>query len=93
MNTLKIDKAFIDDIAKSNVDRHMAAAIINIAHNLGLKVVAEGVEEESQLDILRRYDCEMLQGFLYSRPLNAERFEKLLTENQKLHTLLGNTQF
>ncbi|GFD68035.1 EAL domain-containing protein [Alteromonas sp. KUL106] len=93
LNTLKIDKAFIDDIAKSNVDRHMAAAIINIAHNLGLKVVAEGVEEEAQLDILRRYDCEMLQGFLYSRPLNAERFEKLLTENQKLHTLLGNSQF
>ena len=93
LNTLKIDKAFIDDIAKSNVDRHMAAAIINIAHNLGLKVVAEGVEEEAQLDILRRYDCEMLQGFLYSRPLNAERFEKLLTENQKLHTLLGHSSF
>ncbi|GMM71234.1 EAL domain-containing protein [Alteromonas gracilis] len=93
LNTLKIDKAFIDDIAKSNVDRHMAAAIINIAHNLGLKVVAEGVEEEAQLDILRRYDCEMLQGFLYSRPLNAERFEKLLTENQKLHTLLNNTHY
>jgi len=93
LNTLKIDKAFIDDIAKSNVDRHMAAAIINIAHNLGLKVVAEGVEEEAQLDILRRYDCEMLQGFLYSRPLNAERFEKLLTENQKLHTLLGQSNF
>jgi EAL domain-containing protein (putative c-di-GMP-specific phosphodiesterase class I) len=71
----------------------MAAAIINIAHNLGLKVVAEGVEEEAQLDILRRYDCEMLQGFLYSRPLNAERFEKLLTENQKLHTLLGHSNF
>ena len=56
-------------------------------------MVAEGVEEEEQLDILRRYDCEMLQGFLYSRPLNAERFEKLLTENQKLHTLLNNTQY
>ncbi|MEM7419027.1 MAG: EAL domain-containing protein [Pseudomonadota bacterium] len=93
LNTLKIDKAFIDDIAESNVDRHMAAAIINIAHNLGLKVVAEGVEEEAQLNILRRYDCEMLQGFLYSRPLNAERFEKLLSENQKLHTLLGQSNF
>ena len=91
LNTLKIDKAFIDDIAVSNVDRHMAAAIINIAHNLGLKVVAEGVEEEAQLDILRRYDCEMLQGFLYSRPLNAERFEKLLTENQQLHTILSQS--
>ena len=91
LNTLKIDKAFIDDIAKSSVDRHMAAAIINIAHNLGLKVVAEGVEEEAQLNILRRYDCEMLQGFLYSKPLNAERFEKLLTENQQLNSILGNT--
>lgn len=91
LNTLKIDKAFIDDIAESSVDRHMAAAIINIAHNLGLKVVAEGVEEEKQLTILRRYDCEMLQGYLYSKPLNAERFEKLLTENQKLHHLIGQS--
>ena len=92
LNTLKIDKAFIDDIANSSVDRHMTAAIINIAHNLGLKVVAEGVEDEQQLNILRRYDCEMLQGFLYSRPLNAERFEKLLCENQKLHNLLGHSK-
>ncbi len=90
LNTLKIDKAFIDDIDKSSVDRHMAAAIINIAHNLGLKVVAEGVEEESQLTILRRYECEMLQGFLYSRPINAERFEVLLRENQQLHNLISN---
>ncbi len=89
LNTLKIDKAFIDDIAESSVDRHMAAAIINIAHNLGLKVVAEGVEEEKQLTILRRYECEMIQGYLYSKPLNAERFEKLLQENQKLHHLIG----
>lgn len=89
LNTLKIDKAFIDDIAESSVDRHMAAAIINIAHNLGLKVVAEGVEYENQLTILRRYDCEMLQGFLYSKPLSADRFEKLLQENQKLHHLIG----
>lgn len=89
LNTLKIDKAFIDDIAKSNVDRHMAAAIINIAHNLGLKVVAEGVEKEEQLNILRRYDCEMLQGFLYSKPLNAERFEKLIKENHLLHKIIN----
>ena len=90
LNTLKIDKAFIDDIDKSSVDRHMAAAIINIAHNLGLKVVAEGVEKESQLTILRRYECEMLQGFLYSRPINAERFETLLRQNQQLHHLISH---
>ncbi|WP_100655665.1 EAL domain-containing protein [Alteromonas flava] len=92
LNTLKIDKAFIDDIAESSVDRHMAAAIINIAHNLGLKVVAEGVEQEKQLSILRRYDCEMLQGYLYSKPLSAEKFEKLLRENQKLHQLIGQSK-
>ncbi|MDF2177126.1 EAL domain-containing protein [Aliiglaciecola sp. CAU 1673] len=88
LNTLKIDKAFIDDIATSAVDRHMTSAIITIAHNLGLKVVAEGVEEEQQLSILRRYECEMLQGYLYSKPLSAERFTRLLHENRHLSKLI-----
>ncbi len=88
LNTLKIDKAFIKDIATSSVDKHMTAAIINIAHNLGLKVVAEGVEEEKQLSILRQYQCEMLQGYLYSKPISASRFERLLRENHQLHTLI-----
>ncbi|WP_348638945.1 EAL domain-containing protein [Lacimicrobium sp. SS2-24] len=88
LNTLKIDKAFIDDIATSSVDRHMTSAIITIAHNLGLKVVAEGVEEEQQLSILRRYECEMLQGYLYSKPLSAERFTRLLVENRHLSKLI-----
>jgi diguanylate cyclase (GGDEF)-like protein/PAS domain S-box-containing protein len=88
LNTLKIDKAFIDDIATSSVDRHMTAAIINIAHNLGLKVVAEGVEQERQLEILRRYECEMLQGYLYSKPLSSAKFERLLTENLHISQLM-----
>ncbi|WP_370461042.1 EAL domain-containing protein [Paraglaciecola sp. L1A13] len=91
LNTLKIDKAFIDDIATSSVDRHMTAAIINIAHNLGLKVVAEGVEHEEQMSILRRYDCEMLQGYLYSKPLSSARFERLLKENHQLNRLLQDS--
>ena len=89
LNTLKIDKAFIDDIATSSVDKHMTAAIINIAHNLGLKVVAEGVEQEDQLAILKRYDCEMLQGYLYSKPLSSARFERLLQENLQINQLIG----
>ena len=89
LNTLKIDKAFIDDIAHSSQDRHMAAAIINIAHNLGLTVVAEGVEYEEQLEILRRYDCETLQGYLYSKPLRSDKFEKLLLENMNLKQFLS----
>ncbi|MBU3002026.1 EAL domain-containing protein [Paraglaciecola arctica] len=91
INTLKIDKAFIDDIAKSAEDRHMTQAIITIAHNLGLKVVAEGVENENQLSILRRYECEMLQGYLYSKPLNAARFERLLKENHQLQKVIQNS--
>ncbi|WJG10634.1 EAL domain-containing protein [Aliiglaciecola sp. LCG003] len=92
LNTLKIDKAFIDDIATSSVDRHMTAAIINIAHNLGLKVVAEGVEQERQLEILKRYECEMLQGYLYSKPLSASKFEKLLNENLHISQLLHKSK-
>jgi diguanylate cyclase (GGDEF)-like protein/PAS domain S-box-containing protein len=91
INTLKIDKAFIDDIATTPEDRHMAEAIITIAHNLGLKVVAEGVEHENQLSILRRYKCEMLQGYLYSKPLNAARFERLLKENHELKKIIQNS--
>ena len=91
INTLKIDKAFIDDIASSTEDRHMTQAIITIAHNLGLKVVAEGVEHENQLSILRRYKCEMLQGYLYSKPLNALRFERLLKENHELRKIIHNS--
>ena len=74
-----------------NVDKHMTAAIINIAHNLGLKVVAEGVEQERQLEILRRYECEMLQGYLYSKPLNANKFERLLAENLHINQLINAT--
>jgi diguanylate cyclase (GGDEF)-like protein/PAS domain S-box-containing protein len=92
LNTLKIDKAFIDDIASSSVDRHMTAAIITIAHNLGLKVVAEGVEHEEQLSILRRYECEMLQGYLYSKPLSSKRLERLLRENYELNKIMRNTE-
>ncbi len=90
LNTLKIDKAFIDDIVTSEVDRHMTSAIITIAHNLGLTVVAEGVEDEKQLAILRRYQCEMIQGFLYSRPLNKERFGKLLSESHTMRKLINH---
>ncbi|GAA0350272.1 EAL domain-containing protein [Bowmanella denitrificans] len=93
LNTLKIDKAFIDDIATSAVDRHMTSAIITIAHNLGLKVVAEGVEEEQQLSILRRYECEMLQGYLYSKPLSSERFTNLLQENRRLNKLIKQNNY
>ena len=59
-------------------------ATIDMAHNLGLKVIAEGVETEDHLKFLRAHQCEQLQGFLFSRPLPARNFEKLLSERERL---------
>jgi len=79
LNTLKIDKAFVDDIEHSEQGRNMVATIITIAHNLGLHVVAEGVEHSKQLDFLASLHCEQLQGFLYSRPLSEHDFKQYLS--------------
>lgn len=78
LNTLKIDKAFVDDIETSEAGRNMVATIVTIAHNLGMEVVAEGVEYEKQLNYLKSIDCEQLQGYLYSRPLSEEDFGRYL---------------
>ncbi|SMQ63473.1 PAS domain S-box-containing protein/diguanylate cyclase (GGDEF) domain-containing protein [Pseudidiomarina planktonica] len=71
IQTLKIDKAFINDISQAERDRKMVASIIAMAHNLGLHVVAEGVENKDQLTILSTLNCEYAQGFLFAKPLPA----------------------
>ena len=78
LNTLKIDKAFVDDIENSEEGRNMVATIVTIAHNLGMDVVAEGVETESQLKYLKTLNCEQMQGYLYSKPLAEEDFSRYL---------------
>jgi len=82
LNTLKIDKAFIDDIETSEQGRNMVATIITIAHNLGMQVVAEGVETNQQLSFLSGLHCEQLQGYLYSKPLPENDFQKYLLSFQ-----------
>ena len=82
LNTLKIDKAFVDDIETSDQGRNMVATIVTIAHNLGLQVVAEGVETNKQLDFLSGLHCEQLQGFLYSKPLPQQDFKRYLLAHQ-----------
>ena len=82
LNTLKIDKAFIDDIEHSEQGRNMVATIVTIAHNLDMQVVAEGVETNQQLEFLASLHCEQLQGYLYSKPLSAPNFEKYLLSFQ-----------
>ena len=82
LNTLKIDKAFVDDIESSDQGRNMVATIVTIAHNLGMQVVAEGVENNSQLSFLADLGCEQLQGYLYSKPLPEKDFQKYLLSYQ-----------
>ncbi|MCL1059304.1 EAL domain-containing protein [Shewanella gelidimarina] len=78
INTLKIDKAFVDDIDKSDRDLKMVDSIITIAHNMGLSVVGEGVEEASQLNILRALKCEEIQGYIFSKAVTESEFTTLL---------------
>ena len=82
LNTLKIDKAFIDDIEHSEQGRNMVATIITIAHNLDMHVVAEGVETSQQLSFLSGLKCEQIQGYLYSKPLKEKDLNKYLLAHQ-----------
>ena len=68
---LKIDKTFVKDIASSREDSAIVASMITLGHNLGLKVVAEGVEDESALEVLRTLGCDVVQGYLLSKPVSA----------------------
>ncbi|MDF2473061.1 MAG: sensor-containing diguanylate cyclase/phosphodiesterase [Anaerocolumna sp.] len=69
INTLKIDKSFIDNIFYNEKDSCIAEAIIQLAHSIELRVIAEGVETEHQLSILKDKKCDIVQGFIYSQPL------------------------
>jgi len=81
LNTLKIDKAFIDDMNTAR-GRNMVDTIMTIAHNLSLGVVAEGVEQEDQLAMLRKLRCDVIQGYYYSKPLSNAEFTQFLQEQK-----------
>ena len=83
IDELKIDKSFVRDLPEDRNDAEIAATIIAMARNLGLSVVAEGVEREEQLQFLASKHCDSFQGYLYSRPLEAGSMEKLLQESKK----------
>lgn len=83
IDIIKIDKSFIGDITTNDDAATLVLAIITLAHNLRLKVVAEGVETEEQLKILHLINCDAWQGYLFSKPIPAEEFEKLLIEKTK----------
>ena len=79
LDSLKIDRSFVQDLHRDRDDAAICAAILAMAKELDLSVVAEGVELEEQLEFLQRHRCDQIQGFLFSKPLTAEQFEITLT--------------
>jgi len=78
INRLKIDKSFIDELPHDVEDVAITKTIINLQQNLNLEVIAEGVENQRQIDFLSEHKCENIQGYFYSRPLSAEAMTKYL---------------
>lgn len=78
VDELKIDKSFVLGLASSTEDEIIVRSIVDLGHNLGLKVTAEGVEDAAALEILRRYGCDKTQGYLFSRPQAAAATERWL---------------
>ena len=78
VDVLKIDQSFVRDIARDSASASMVAAIISLAHELGLRVIAEGVETAHELEFLRSRSCDEVQGYLYSRPVPAADFVRTL---------------
>ncbi|MBX4263377.1 bifunctional diguanylate cyclase/phosphodiesterase [Clostridium estertheticum] len=80
MDVLKIDKSFVDDIANNNKNKNFIDIIIMLAHRMGLKVVAEGVETEIQRSVLISQGCDKIQGYIFSKPLSEINAAKYKTD-------------
>ena len=86
VDVLKMDRSFVMNIDRDEKDLRLVELILDIARNLKLPVIAEGVETESQLTLLRTAGCDYVQGYYFSRPLPPEEFEQFLTgENAAVH--------
>jgi diguanylate cyclase (GGDEF)-like protein/PAS domain S-box-containing protein len=84
IDRLKIDQSFVHDLTQDPNSAAIAMAIISLSHNLGLSVIAEGVETEAQLNFLCARNCDEIQGYHFSRPLPAAELESLLRSGRKL---------
>ncbi len=82
VDLLKIDRSFITDVIERHDDAVITRAVINLAHNLGIEVVAEGVETAEQLRFLKNHRCDLIQGYFISRPVPAAELEKALRSGE-----------
>jgi diguanylate cyclase (GGDEF)-like protein/PAS domain S-box-containing protein len=89
VDALKIDQSFVRDIAADRDDAAMVGAIISLAHDLRMQVIAEGVETEAQLNYLRLRGCDEVQGHYFSRPLPSSEVERVLRESRGVEPVFG----
>ena len=85
---LKIDKSFVNNLAGSEGDRAVAAAVISLGQKLNLRVIAEGVETAEQLAFLRDNNCDEIQGYYFSKPITSEAIADLLKRQATAPTAL-----
>lgn len=76
LTELKIDKSFVSDLLTSESDELIVKATINLAHNLGLHVTAEGVENQETLQKLADFGCDLVQGYYFNEPLSVAEFDR-----------------
>ena len=94
IDTLKIDKVFIDSIVGKGIDKHIVGPIISLVHQMDISVVAEGVENSMQLEYLKEHNCDCIQGYIWGKPLNEEDLNKLLyqlTFGEAKESMLGGS--
>jgi EAL domain-containing protein (putative c-di-GMP-specific phosphodiesterase class I) len=84
VDNVKIDRSFVRMITMDSRDAAIASTIIAMAHQMGMRVIAEGVELPEQLEFLQKQDCDVMQGYLFSPPITAEDFTRLLQEGRCL---------
>lgn len=87
-DTLKIDRSFVNEVGEHGENSEILQTIIQLAKNLGMKVVAEGVETHSQFSLLRNLRCEYGQGFLMSKPVSEADAEMILRSNRDWSSLI-----
>ena len=85
IDSVKIDKSFVDDLPDNPEAVAVAITIISMTHSLGLKAIAEGVETSEQLEFMRDNHCDKIQGYFFSPPLPGDKFSELLMEGRRLN--------
>jgi EAL domain-containing protein (putative c-di-GMP-specific phosphodiesterase class I) len=81
LDTLKIDRSFVTDMANNSEHQKLVFAMIELGHNFDLKVTAEGIEDRITFDLLKSYGCDIAQGYYFSKPLPVFEFQELIRRN------------